>query len=106
MLTKFNQYLRLQIGSIDYRRIVIAVTTIIFAPILICLLLAYLATFDRLLELTAHFRFQYLIGGILSVIVYAIKKYRIGILLALFCIGLNVIEILPWYLPLEFRLKK
>jgi endonuclease/exonuclease/phosphatase (EEP) superfamily protein YafD len=101
MLTKFKQYLRVQISSIDYRRIAIAVTTIIFVPILICSLLAYLATFDRLLELMTHFRFQYLIGGILSIIVYAIKKYRIGILLALFCIGLNVIEILPWYLPIN-----
>jgi endonuclease/exonuclease/phosphatase (EEP) superfamily protein YafD len=101
MLTKVNQYLRAQIGSIDYRRIAILLTTIIFVPVFICSLLAYLATFDRLLELMTHFRFQYLIGGILAVIIYSFKKHRIGIFLALFCVGLNAIEIVPWYLPID-----
>jgi endonuclease/exonuclease/phosphatase (EEP) superfamily protein YafD len=101
MSTKFKQYFRAQIGSIDYWRIAIALTTAIFVPTLVCSLLAYLATFDRLLELMTHFRLQYLIGGIFAAIIYSLKKYRIGIFLALFCVGLNAIEIVPWYLPID-----
>lgn len=98
---KVNRHLRLQIGSIDYRRIATGLTTTIFVPVFILSLLAYLATFDRLLELMTHFRFQYLICGILILVIYSLVKYRIGVLLALFCIGLNAIEIVSWYLPMD-----
>jgi endonuclease/exonuclease/phosphatase (EEP) superfamily protein YafD len=46
-----------------------------------------------------HFRLQYLLGGIVAAIAYALSKQKLGLLLALFCVGLNAIEIVPWYVP-------
>ena len=91
----------LKIGSIYFNKILIVLNSLVFIPVFLCSTLAYFATFDRLLELMTHFRVQYLIGGILIAIIYVVVKCRIGILLTLFCIGLNAIEILPWYLPIN-----
>jgi endonuclease/exonuclease/phosphatase (EEP) superfamily protein YafD len=88
-----------KLGSINFRKILIVLNSTILIPVILCSGLAYFASFDRLFELMTHFRFQYLLGGILVTIFYTITKYRIGILLALFCVGLNVIEILPLYMP-------
>jgi endonuclease/exonuclease/phosphatase (EEP) superfamily protein YafD len=98
-MPKFQHRLWSELHKIDFRRITIALTTAIFIPVLCCSLLAYLGEFDRLLELMTHFRLQYLLGGIVATIVYALSKQKIGLLLALFCVGLNAIEIVPWYLP-------
>ena len=101
MMDRFKQRLFSELRSIDFKRITIGLTTAIFIPTLLCSLLAYLGEFDRLLELMTHFRLQYFCGGIFAAIVYGVGKQRIGVWLALFLIGLNAIEIIPWYLPAE-----
>jgi endonuclease/exonuclease/phosphatase (EEP) superfamily protein YafD len=88
-----------KLHRIDVRKIAIALTTVIFIPILIFSLLAYFGEFDRLFELTTHFRLQYLWIGIVVAITYALSKQKIGVWVALFCIGLNAIEIVPFYVP-------
>ncbi len=95
---KFQHRLLSELHETDFQRIAIALTTAIFIPILFCSLLAYLGEFDRLLELMTHFRLQYLLGGIVAAIAYALSKHKLGLLLALFCVGLNTTEIVPWYL--------
>jgi endonuclease/exonuclease/phosphatase (EEP) superfamily protein YafD len=97
----FKQRLLSELRQVNFQSIAIALTTAIFIPVLICSLLAYFGEFDRLLELMTHFRLQYLLGGIVATIAYALSKQKIGLWLALFCIGLNAIEIVPWYLPIE-----
>ncbi len=90
-----------ELCRVNFQSIAIALTTAIFIPVLICSLLAYFGELDRLLELMTHFRLQYLLGGLVAAIAYALSKQKIGLLVALFCIGLNAIEIVPWYLPIE-----
>jgi endonuclease/exonuclease/phosphatase (EEP) superfamily protein YafD len=100
-MDKFRQRLWSELRQVKFQRIAIALTTAIFIPVLLCSLLAYLGEFDRLLELMTHFRLQLLLGGIVAAIAYALSKQKIGLWLALFCVGLNAIEIIPWYLPIE-----
>lgn len=54
----------------------------------------------RLFELASHFKLQYLIFGCCSCIFFAItraQKWRL--LVGIFCIIINLVEIMPWYLP-------
>lgn len=54
----------------------------------------------RLFELASHFKLQYLIFGCCSCIFFAItraQKWRL--LVSIFCIIINLVEIVPWYLP-------
>jgi endonuclease/exonuclease/phosphatase (EEP) superfamily protein YafD len=101
MMNRLKQRLGAEIKRIDIQRITIVLTTVIFIPILVCSCGAYFGKFDRLLELMTHFRFQYFMGAIVAAIIYGASKYKLGIWLALFCIGLNAIEVVPWYLPVE-----
>jgi endonuclease/exonuclease/phosphatase (EEP) superfamily protein YafD len=100
-MDKFKEYMLAKLHRIDVRRIAIALTSIIFIPILLLSLLAYLGEFDRLFELMTHFRLQYLCGAIVVAIAYALSNQKIGLWVALFCIGLNAIEIVPFYIPAE-----
>lgn len=52
-----------------------------------------------LLELTTHFKFQYLIGGALLLPGVLLSRCRWLITIVCFGIGLNAIAVLPWYLP-------
>jgi endonuclease/exonuclease/phosphatase (EEP) superfamily protein YafD len=100
-MDKLRQRLWSELRQVNLRSIAIALTTAIFIPVFLCSLLAYFGEFDRLLELMTHFRLQLLLGGIFATIAYALSKQKIGLWLALFCVGLNAIEIVPWYLPIE-----
>jgi endonuclease/exonuclease/phosphatase (EEP) superfamily protein YafD len=101
MMAKFKQRLLSELCRVNFQSMAIALTTAIFIPVLLCSLLAYFGEFDRLLELMTHFRLQYLLGGLVAAIAYTLSKQKIGLLVALFCVGLNAIEIVPWYLPIE-----
>ncbi len=66
-------------------------------------LAGYLGQFHWLLDLTAHFKVQYLLVGIGALIFFRLKRrqiYRAGLMgLSLGCILLNLVEIVPWYIP-------
>ncbi len=61
-------------------------------------LAGYLGGFERWLELTVHFRFQYLILSVILLIILAIFRQGKWCLLCLFCISLNAVEVVPWYM--------
>lgn len=60
-------------------------------------LLGYFGKFSRILELTNHFRVQYLLGAIVGLILLlAIKQWRWSLVAAL-CVALNAYFVLPWF---------
>jgi endonuclease/exonuclease/phosphatase (EEP) superfamily protein YafD len=94
-----QQRLRQALKTIDWRTVLTWVARPMFIPILIGSLLAYGGQWHQILELATHFRLQYLLVGLFSLVLYGLAKRRVEILLCLFCLGLNGIEVLPWYFP-------
>jgi endonuclease/exonuclease/phosphatase (EEP) superfamily protein YafD len=95
-----KQRLRQELQEINIQTVLTGVARPIFIPILLCTLLSYLGGLHQILELTTHFRLQYLLGGLFTLLLYGLARRRVEILLCLFCVGLNAINILPWYLPI------
>ena len=65
---------------------------------IVCSLTGYLSRLHPYLELTSHFKVQYLVMGCITLVFFSLSR-RSGILLSLFCILLNAAVILPWYFP-------
>ena len=62
-------------------------------------LLGYFGRFQRRLELTNHFRLQYLWGAtLLFIFLLLLKSWRWS-LVALAFVVLNAVHVLPWYFP-------
>lgn len=62
-------------------------------------LLGYLGRLHRLLELTNHFRLQYLLGAMLLLILLLVWKSWRWSAVAAVLVVLNSFHILPWFLP-------
>ncbi len=68
--------------------------------LLILLSLAgYLGEFNRYLELTSHFKLQYLILSFCPFFFFLIRRKKLGLIISLICLLINLCEIVPWYLP-------
>ena len=65
-------------------------------------LAGYFGLFNRYLELTSHFKLQYLIASFCPFFYFIIKRQKLGLNLSLFCLLINLFEIAPWYLPHSF----
>jgi endonuclease/exonuclease/phosphatase (EEP) superfamily protein YafD len=85
--------------QIHWPRIWTIVARPIFVPILLCSLLAYGGGWHQILELTTHYRWQYFLGSLFVLGLYGLARRKIEIILCLFCVGLNAVDILPWYIP-------
>lgn len=73
---------------------------LIGAVLLILLSLAgYFGLFDRYLELTSHFKLQYLVISFCPFFFFLLKRHTWGLSLSLFCLLLNLYQIAPWYFP-------
>lgn len=73
---------------------------LIGAVLLILLSLAgYFGLFDRYLELTSHFKLQYLVISFCPFFFFLLKRHTWGLNLSLFCLLLNLYQIAPWYFP-------
>ncbi|WP_199246492.1 endonuclease/exonuclease/phosphatase family protein [[Phormidium] sp. ETS-05] len=61
----------------------------------------YLGKLHLLLELTSHFRLQYLVATICLMLLFFLlaRQSKIGLALCAFCLVINLAEIVPWYLP-------
>lgn len=59
----------------------------------------YLGEFHHYLELTSHFKLQYLILSFCPLFFFLLRYQKLGLTLAIFCLVLNLFEIVPWYLP-------
>ncbi len=62
-------------------------------------LTGYLGEFDYRLDLTAHFKLQYLLAGFCLFFFFLLTKRKVWCIVSIFCILLNLIEVMPWYLP-------
>ncbi|KOR38308.1 MULTISPECIES: endonuclease/exonuclease/phosphatase family protein [Planktothricoides] len=64
-------------------------------------LAGYFGSFHLFLELTSHFRLQYLIVsmGLMGLFLLLARKSKIGLAICAFCLVINLPEILHWYLP-------
>ncbi len=51
------------------------------------------------LELASHFKLQYLVISLLCVLLLFCDRRKKWLFIALFCISIQLLEIIPWYLP-------
>jgi endonuclease/exonuclease/phosphatase (EEP) superfamily protein YafD len=68
---------------------------------IVCSLTGYLSRLHPYLELTSHFKVQYLVVGCITLVFFGLSRKRSAILLSLFCVLLNAAVILPWYFPVS-----
>ncbi len=52
-----------------------------------------------LVDLVSHFRVQYLICGVVALIFFAVNRQKPWILPSIFCVGVNLWLIVPFYFP-------
>jgi endonuclease/exonuclease/phosphatase (EEP) superfamily protein YafD len=62
-------------------------------------LAGFLGKLHYLLELTVHFKWQYLVVGCIAAVFFALKQQQAWLVLSLCVVLLNLRFILPWYLP-------
>ncbi|NEP53387.1 MAG: endonuclease/exonuclease/phosphatase, partial [Moorea sp. SIO3C2] len=48
---------------------------------------------------TTHFKHQYLVLGLLPLIYFALTRRKPWLIVTLFCLLINLTEIIPWYIP-------
>ncbi|MFB2935009.1 endonuclease/exonuclease/phosphatase family protein [Aerosakkonemataceae cyanobacterium BLCC-F154] len=73
----------------------------ILVTILITLLTitGHLGKFNYILDMTAHFKVQYLIVGFCPFFFFLLTRNKLWWIISLSCIFLNLMEVVPWYLP-------
>lgn len=60
----------------------------------------YLGEINLIFELSSHFKLQYLLVGLSTLIFFALaRSKKIWLLVSAFCIVINLAEIVPWYFP-------
>lgn len=57
----------------------------------------YLGRLNMYLEFASGYKLQFLILGLCSLFYFALTHQKLGVILSLFCILINLAEILPWY---------
>jgi len=62
-------------------------------------LAGYLGKFHYYLEQTASLKLQYLLVGLCPFIYFTLTRRQIWWIVSLFCVLINLAEILPWYIP-------
>ena len=84
-------------GSVTLDRLlrVAAVLTVLFS------VLTAIDTRQHYIELFSHFRPQYLVGSLLLLIVFAIRRRAIYSLLLVVALTINASYVLPWYFKVE-----
>lgn len=67
-------------------------------------LAGYFGLFNIYLELTSHFKLQYLVASFCPFFYFILRRQQLGLSISLFCLLINLFEIAPWYLPQSFRM--
>ena len=60
-------------------------------------LAGYLGKFNLYLEFASGYKLQFLLLALCSLFYFGLTHHKIGLIVSLFCIFLNLAEILPWY---------
>lgn len=71
------------------------------AAILCLTLLSVLShvAWNPYLELTSHFKVQFFVASLLMILGVLLRSAKREVLIALFCLAIQLAELLPWYLP-------
>jgi len=62
-------------------------------------LTGYLGEIHYSLEMTSHFKLQYLVVGFCTLFFFLLTRRQKWAIVSIFCILINLVEIVPWYLP-------
>ena len=60
-------------------------------------LAGYLGRLNLYLEFASGYKLQFLVLGLCSLFYFGLTRKKIGMIISLFCVLLNLAEILPWY---------
>ena len=60
-------------------------------------LAGYLGGFNLYLEFASGYKLQFLLLALCSLFYFGLTHHKIGLIVSLFCILLNLSEIFPWY---------
>ena len=60
-------------------------------------LAGYFGRLNMYLEFASGYKLQFLIMGLCSLCYFSLTRKKLGIIISLFCVLLNLAEILPWY---------
>ncbi len=67
--------------------------------IIVLSITGYLGQLNVFLDITSNFKIQYFILGLFLCIIFALTQQRIWLVVSLACVFINLIEIVPWYIP-------
>jgi endonuclease/exonuclease/phosphatase (EEP) superfamily protein YafD len=99
LLDALKSRLDRELKAFNFRNVLMGVARPIFWPIALGSVLAYCGSWHQLLELLTHFRLQYLLGALFTLVLYGFTQRRVEILVCLFCVALNAAPIVTWYFP-------
>jgi endonuclease/exonuclease/phosphatase (EEP) superfamily protein YafD len=85
-----------------FKTIFDGIFVIVTALLTLLSLAGYFGLFNRYLELTSHFKLQYLIISFCPFFFFFLRRHSLGLGISLFCLLINLYEIAPWYLPESF----
>ncbi|MFP4101535.1 endonuclease/exonuclease/phosphatase family protein [Coleofasciculus sp.] len=85
--------------QIDIKNIAFGLGLTGLIPCLLLSLVAYLGGFHRYFELISHFKVQYFVISCIVFILFSLARRKTWWLVSLFCLTLNAVDVLPWYIP-------
>ena len=85
--------------QIDSRNIAFGLALTGLIPCLLLSLAGYLGEFHLYFELISHFKVQYFVISCIVVLLFSLAKRKTWWLISLFCLTLNAVEVIPWYIP-------
>ena len=92
-LSSSNRFTNLFNNGIAYLFLLLTVIVTLLS------LAGYLGELNIYLEIINNFRFQYLLLGLSSFFFFVLTRHRVGLIISLFCLSINLVEIVPWYIP-------
>ncbi|MEQ8468993.1 endonuclease/exonuclease/phosphatase family protein [Coleofasciculus sp. E1-EBD-02] len=85
--------------QIDIKNIAFGLGLTGLIPCLLLSVAAYLGGFHRYFELLSHFKVQYFIISCIVLLLLSLARRKTWWLISLFCLTLNAVEVIPWYIP-------
>jgi len=85
--------------QIDIKNIAFGLGLTGLIPCLLLSLVAYLGGFHRYFELLSHFKVQYFVISCIVFLLLSLAQQKTWWLVSLFCLTLNAVDVIPWYIP-------
>lgn len=90
------------VSILNLKRLIDGVFILVTVLLILISLAGYLGEFNQYLELTSHFKLQYLIVSFCPFFFFLLRRQQLGLSLSLFCLLFNLLDVAPWYLPQSF----